>query len=125
MMAGYLPFSFVVQVDLQDADSRELYEQTDRLLRELQELDIESVARVRSGNPPPGTKAGEALEWGQIAVVALPAILPFVIDLCKQWANRGKERKVRFKANIAGQDYDIEGTPEDLQRLLSLLTASS
>src|SRR5262245_21333 len=63
----------LMQVALQldagpDADEQEVAQLTIRLRRQLLELDIQSVDRVRSGEAPQGTRAAEVLALGGLLV---------------------------------------------------------
>ena len=89
---------------------------TRNLLSDLQETDIESANLVSIGTAPEGSK-GDPLTIGTLAMSALPIVLPGVIDMIKDWANRGKGRTVKFK----GKGIEFEGSPEELEKLLATL----
>ncbi len=62
-----------------DADPERLDELTGRLLRDLRELGAESVERPSGGALPEGAK-GNPFTLGALALVAVPAFLPKLID---------------------------------------------
>jgi hypothetical protein len=110
----------VLEFELEVIDSEATEEELDRmtrnLLSELQETDVESAGLVSIGTAPEGSK-GDPITIGTLAMTVLPAVLPGVIDMIKDWAGRGKGRTVKFK----GKGIEFEGSPEELQRLLETL----
>jgi hypothetical protein len=105
---------FEIQVSIADATNEELDRSTIQLLSELRELDVDSADLVREGSAPEGSK-GDPVTIGSIAVVVLPAILPKVVELVQAWGMRGQGRTVKFK----GKGIEFEGSPEELQKLLT------
>jgi hypothetical protein len=55
------------------------------LQRELLEVDVEDVHRVREGAPPPGTRAVDATVLGSLAVTAATEVLGAVVRAITQW----------------------------------------
>jgi hypothetical protein len=82
----------------------------------MRELDVETVELSRNEIVPLGSK-GDPITLGSIAIVVLPAALPSVIALVQAWILRGQGRTVKFKA----KGIEFEGSPEELQILLSSL----
>ena len=105
-----------IEVSASDATDEDIDLMTRQLLSELQEMDIESAELAKSGPAPEGSK-GDPITIGSIALVALPAVLPKVVDLVQAWALRGQGRTVKFK----GKGIEFEGSPEELQKLLDKL----
>jgi hypothetical protein len=91
------------------------------LLRELREQDVESAALATAGAAPAGTKSGEAITLGAVALAVLPALLPKIVDLVQAWAMRGPGRIVKFKGKVGGQDLEFEGTAAELRAVLDAL----
>lgn len=109
---------FELEIIDTEATEEELDRQTRNLLSELQETDVESAELVSVGTAPEGSK-GDPITIGTLAMTVMPAILPGVIDLIRDWAGRREGRTVKFK----GKGIEFEGSPEELQRLLDTLEA--
>ena len=107
---------FEVQVSANDATEEELDQMTRQLLSELRELNIESAELTKGESAPAGSK-GDPITLGSIALVAVPAILPKVVDLVHAWVMRGQGRTVKFK----GKGIEFEGSPEEFKKLLEKL----
>jgi hypothetical protein len=107
---------FQIEVSAPDTTDEELDRMTRQLLKELRELDVDSVELTKGGPAPTGSK-GDPITIGSIALVAIPAILPKVADLVQAWATRGQGRTVKFK----GKGIEFEGSPEELHKLLEKL----
>ncbi len=90
---------------------------TTNLWKELNESHVESVERVKSDIAPAGTKAGDVVTIGMLALEVLPAVAPGIIALVQAWVMRGQGRTVKFK----GKGIEFEGSPEELQKLLASL----
>ena len=105
-----------LEIQSEDATEEELDKMTRNLLSELKETDVESVNLISVGSAPEGSK-GDPVTIGSLAMTVLPAVLPGVIDMVKDWASRGKGRTVKFK----GKGIEFEGSPEDLEKLLAKL----
>jgi len=106
-----------IEVVAQDTTLEDLDAMTRNLLRELRETDVESAKLVSVGAAPEGSKAGEAVSIGMLAIEVLPAVLPGVVTMIQGWINRGQGRTVKFK----GKGIEFEGPPEELQKLLASL----
>jgi hypothetical protein len=95
---------------------------TRQLLSELRDLNLES-AKLGSGEPAPqGTKAVDPVTVGAIAITVLPTLLPKVVDFVQAWALRGQGRTIKFKGKVAGQTIDFEGSADDLNKLIAVLS---
>lgn len=92
-----------------EADAESLDELTGRLLRDLRELGAESVERPSSEAVPEGAKPGDAFTLGALALVAVPAFLPKLVEFLQAWALRGENRTVRIKTPAG---LEVEFTPE-------------
>jgi len=91
-----------------DADAESLDELTGRLLRDLRELGAESVERPSGEDVPEGAK-GDAFTLGALALVAVPAFLPKLVEFLQAWALRGESRTVKIKTPAG---LEVEFTPE-------------
>jgi hypothetical protein len=101
-----------IQLDLTIAevgvDSKRLDGLTIRLMKDLRELGVESVKRPSSGKVPEGAK-GDPFTMGALALVAVPVILPKLIEFLQAWSLRGESRKVKIKTPAG---LEVEFTPE-------------
>jgi len=91
-----------------DADEERLDTLTGYLLRDLRELGAESVERAPGEAPPEGAK-GDPLTLGALALVAVPAFLPTLVEFVQAWSLRGGSRKVTIKTPAG---LEVEFTPE-------------
>jgi len=91
-----------------EADAERLEELAGRLLRDLRELGAESVERPSGEAVPEGAK-GEAFTLGALALVAVPAFLPKLVEFLQAWALRGENRTVKIKTPAG---LEVEFTPE-------------
>ena len=111
------PIEFEIEILVQDTTAEDLDGLTRNLLRELRETDVESAKLVSIGAAPEGSKAGEAVGIGMLAIEVLPAVLPGVITMVQGWISRGQGRTIKFK----GKGIEFEGSPEELHKLLASL----
>jgi len=91
------------------ADAEHLDRLTTALLRDLQDLGALSVARSSSGSLPEGAKAGDPFTMGALVVVALPALLPKLVEFLQAWSLRGEGRRIKVKTP---DGLEVEFTPE-------------
>ena len=92
-----------------DADPEGLDALTVRLMRDLRDLGVESVERPSGDVLPPGAKAGDPVTIGALVLVALPAILPKLVEFLQAWSLRGESRSIKIKTP---QGLEVEFTPE-------------
>jgi len=103
-----------IQLDLTiteaDADPERLDELTGRLLRDLRDLGAESVERSSGEAAPEGAK-GDPFTLGALALVAVPAFLPKLVEFLQAWSLRGESqgRKIKIKTPAG---LEVEFTPE-------------
>jgi len=70
-----------------EADAERLDELTVRLMRDLRELGAESVERSPGEDVPDGAK-GDAFTVSALALVAVPAKLPSLVNFLQTWSLR-------------------------------------
>lgn len=105
-----------------DEDAAELDEATRQLQRELLELDVEDVQRVRDGTPPPGARAVDAAILGSLAVTAGKEVLEAVVRAIVQWIGRRADRSV--KLTIGDDSIEVSNvSAEDQRRLVESFLA--
>src|SRR5689334_23104866 len=113
-------FEFEVSIHSQVGSSEDLDDLTRSLYVELQDLDLENVELKKSGELPKGAKsAADPITIGAIAIAVLPTLLPKVVEFIQDWSQRGDKKSVKFKGKIAGEVIEFEGSPEELQKLIS------
>jgi len=122
-MAVEESFPMTIQIALEDWDAEELDRLARQLAGELSDQLVESVELASEGTAPEGTKSAEAITLGAVAVAVLPTVLPKIVEFCQAWALRGQGRTVKFEGNIHGQNIKFEGTADELQRLMAMLSS--
>jgi hypothetical protein len=111
-----------IEIVASDASEDDLDRMTRQLLSELRDMEVESAELTKGGPAPHGTKSVDPVMMGNIAVAVLPSILPKVVEFVQSWALRGHGRAVKFKGKVGGQVIEFEGTAEDLQQLIAILS---
>jgi|SRR5215472_14350220 len=118
-MTGGTGGELKVELLVDDADAAELDRLTSNLRRELLQLDVDDVTRLREGPPPPGARAVElvALASLVVAVGQIAGALSGVVHAVQSWIGRKPGRKVRLQMD--GDVLELSGaTPEQQQRLV-------
>jgi hypothetical protein len=98
------------------ADAEELDDAARDLLRELRELDVEAVERVREGSAPAGTRAVEVAALGSLVVTLGKAALGPVAGVLQSWLARRSGRTV--KLTLGTDSIEISGGSAAYQRQL-------
>ena len=104
----------------EDADPERLDELTGRLLRDLRELGAESVERPSGGVMPEGAK-GDPFTLGALALVAVPAFLPKLVEFLQAWSLRGESQGRRVKIKTPAE-LEVKFTPEKKLSQAKLVT---
>lgn len=97
-----------------EANAEELDQVTRHLLNELRDLDLESVARVRGGPTPAGTKAGEAFTMGALAIAVLPNVIPKLVEYLQAWTLRNSNRTLKIKTQHGDHAVEVEFDPKTI-----------
>ena len=107
-----------IELAVDDAEAEELDQLTANLRRELLQLDVDDVTRVREGSPPPGTKAVELVALGSliVAVGKAAGALSGVVRAAQAWLGHKPERKVRLE--IDGDVLELSGATAEQQQSL-------
>ena len=79
-----------------EADAERLDELTRRMMRDLEDLGVESVERP-PGEAAPESAKGDPFTWGALALALVPALLPELIEFLRDWARRNEGRTVKIK----------------------------
>ncbi|SHN87861.1 hypothetical protein SAMN05660350_04256 [Geodermatophilus obscurus] len=91
-----------------DTDAQEMDELAHSLRQDLLDVDgIDDARPATAGPAPTGTKAGEALQVGALAVSMAPVALQGVIDVVRHWSSRRPVRKV--SVTIGDDTLTLEG----------------
>lgn len=91
-----------------NADAERLNELTRYLSRDLRELGVESVERPEGEATMRGAK-GDVFTMGALALVAVPAFLPKLVEFLQAWSLRGENRSIKIKTPAG---LEVEFTPE-------------
>jgi hypothetical protein len=70
---------------------------TTSLRRQLLELDVEAVDRLRTETPPPGARAAEAAALGELLVTVAPAVLGGFVATIRSWLSRSRGRSAKLQ----------------------------
>jgi hypothetical protein len=103
------PIRLQLNLSVDDADARRLDELTRYLSRDLKQLGVESVERSPSGEATRNGAKGDPFTLGALALVAMPAFLPKLVEFLQAWSLRGEKRSVKIKTPAG---LEVEFTPE-------------
>lgn len=100
-----------------EAAADELDRLTDRLRRELLQLDVDGVWRAACGPAPYGARAVEVEALGTLLVSAFaPEVLRAVVATVRDWLGRSRARSVSLE--IDGDVLQVTGLPSSVQERL-------
>jgi hypothetical protein len=107
-----------IELAVDDAEAEEFDRLTANLRRELLQLDVDDVTRLREGPPPPGTRAVELVALGSLIVALGQAVgaLSGVVHAVQGWLRHKPDRKVRLE--IDGDVLELSGATVDQQQRL-------
>ena len=91
------------------ADAEWIDDMTRRLMSDLRDLGAESVERPTGEPAPEGSKVADTFTLGALALVAVPAFLPKLVECLQAWVLRGEKRTVKVKTPAG---LEVEFTPE-------------
>jgi hypothetical protein len=108
-----------IQVELgPDADAAEIALATERLRRELLELDIDAVVPATGEEPPPGTRAGGGVELGALIVTAVSSgLFTMIVEVAREWLAGQRERSITL--HIDGDVLELTGLSSGEQSRLT------
>ncbi len=124
------PYHFILQLEGgPDSYPEELDQATRSLRRELLDMQVERVDWIRSNDAPAGTKSGEMISLGTMAVTVLPIFISKFVDLLQTWVNRHEGKIVKIKTKAGNRSIEVEFSQktlskEDLIALLKTLNQS-
>ncbi|WP_255954871.1 hypothetical protein [Streptomyces odontomachi] len=106
-----------------DGDHEELDELAVQLRRELLELDVDRVERVRQQSNSVGSKSGDAIALGVLTVTLSPIALRGVFRLLEVFVKNRPVRKVRV--DFGDDSIELEHvSPLDQRRLVDAFIAA-
>ena len=111
--------SLTLRLDLAlggDADAEEVDAATADLLRELRELDVESVERPSGGPAPAGSRAVELAALGALVIKLGGAAVGPLAHVLQAWLARRSERTI--KLTLGTDTLEISGGSAQYQREL-------
>ena len=108
------PARLILEVSSAGADEEELDRATRQLLDEVRESDVQSAAVVAGEAAPGGAKAGGIEILGTLAVEVLPAMIPALFGLLRDWARRRNGRSVKVKAQFDHRELELEYPVESM-----------
>jgi len=107
-----------------EADVEDLDQLTHTLMKNLGNMDIESVTLLYDQDYLPGAK-GDPFIIGGLLIAILPAALPKVVEFLQKWALRNKDYVIRAKVQKGDRTAEIEYTaempPNDLRNHLETI----
>ena len=123
------PARLILEVSSAGADDEELDRATRQLLYEVRESDVQSAGVVAGEAAPTGAKAGGTEILGTLAVVVLPAMIPALVGLLRDWARRRQGRSVKVKAQFDHRELELEYpvesmTQEQLKQFVETVTGA-
>jgi hypothetical protein len=113
---GAAPMQLIVRVDAgPDADDRERAELAFLLRADLDVIDDTVVEAARGGDPEPGAKSGDPVEWGTLVVSAVTSgALSAVLKTAHAWVSR--QRGTALSVRIGDDELVLTGASSDDQR---------
>ena len=110
-----------VRLDAASGDAEELAQLTEKLRRELLQLDVDTVEHEAAGEPPPDAKAVDVILIGSLVVTLgrTAAKLASVVQAVQSWAGSKPARTVKLE--LDGDTIELTGaSSRDQQRLVDL-----
>jgi hypothetical protein len=108
-----------VQLDAADSDAEELAHLTDKLRRNLLQLDVDAVEHSAAGEPPAGAKAVDLMLIGTLVVTLgrSASKLASVVRTVQDWVGTRPARTVKLQ--LDGDTIEItDASSRDQQRLI-------
>jgi hypothetical protein len=115
-----------VQISEEGADAERLAALSGYLRAELLELDVENVASIAVGEPPPGARAaGVAVVGGLLVTIGQAAdSLQSVIVVIGEWLRRGERTHRKVRLELDGDVLELSAaSAADQERLIGLFAS--
>jgi hypothetical protein len=119
----------ILEVSSGSPDQEELDRAARQLLDEVRESDVQSANVVAGEAAPGGAKAAGTETLGMLAVEVLPAMIPGLFGLLRDWARRHRGRSVKVKAHFGDRELELEYpvesmTQEQLGQFIATVTGA-
>jgi hypothetical protein len=115
-----------IQVTEEGADAERLDVLTGYLRRDLVQLDLEDVAALRAGPPPPGARSFDAVAIGGLIVAVGGSVdgLRQTVSAIRSWLGRGDGVRRSVRLELDGDALELsEVSAEDQDRLIELFVS--
>jgi hypothetical protein len=115
-----------IQVTEEGADAERLDVLTGYLRRDLVQLDVENVAAVPAGPPPPGARSFNAATVGAVLVTlgASAEGLGSVVAGIRAWLRRGDGARRSVRLELDGDALELsEASAQEQERLIELFVS--
>jgi hypothetical protein len=115
-----------IQVSEEGADAERLDVLTGYLRRDLVQLDVENVAAVPAGPPPPGARSFNAATVGAVLVTlgASAEGLGSVVAGIRAWLRRGDGVRRSVRLELDGDARELsEASAQEQERLIELFVS--
>lgn len=101
-----------------DADDEEVEHVTQRLRKEILDLDVEDVNLVKTGELPKGARSGEVVTLGSLLVTfaASGGVLSSLINTVQSWLRRNEGHNITLE--IDGDKLEVTGISSQTQQQL-------
>jgi hypothetical protein len=117
------PVDLCVKIESADSNDEERDRLARLLLKEIRELNVETVEPAKGGPVPERAKSGEAFLAGAVAMTLLPSVLPPLVALLQDWTARVRtqHRSLTLEFSSGGQLIKLEYDPAttDIHRLMA------
>ncbi len=121
-----MPGELRLQLSEDGADAERLDGLTGFLRQELLQLDVENVAAMRAGEPPPGARVFDVAAVGGLIVTLGRSAggLRAVVSAIRKWLARGDGIRRTIRLEIDGDVLELsEATATDQERLVGLFVS--
>jgi hypothetical protein len=120
-MSELIPLT--ISIEHTDADESELYRITQNLVGELERLGAENVTMDTSVPQSDGSKSGELITVGAIALTILPVTIPALIQWLQEWTLRDRRGTIKIRKDKGSIEFEIPDSlsPEQLKSYIDLL----
>jgi hypothetical protein len=118
-----------VKIEGSDLSDDEMDRLTRQLWFELRDnTDAEGVDLLPAGSLPVGSKAGETVELGALAVQLMPVAIPGLVSILRHWADRHNRSVSKVVLKVEDRAVELEYpvgtmTREDLMHLVAVVTS--
>ncbi|MCP4701868.1 MAG: hypothetical protein GY862_34155 [Gammaproteobacteria bacterium] len=126
MMADQPTQLLTLQIDAPGIDANELDDLTRLLRNEVEQLDVETVKRVKSGPVPKGAMGMDWIQIGELAVELSPIIIPLLVEALSAWRERQskgtEETSWKLKIKWGEFSFDLSTSREEAAAVGKQLT---